>query len=46
MEEKEKISFETKTIEETFELLETDKEQGLTSEEAAIRLEKYGRNKL
>lgn len=46
MEEKEKISFETKTIEETFELLDTDKEQGLTSEEAAIRLEKYGRNKL
>ena len=41
-----KINFETVTYEETVKALESDKEKGLSSEEAKIRLEKYGPNKL
>ena len=39
-------SFETKTVEETTEYLKTDLKNGLSSEEAKIRLAKYGPNKL
>ncbi len=39
-------AFETLTVEQTQTLLKTDIERGLTSEEAKIRLEKYGPNKL
>ena len=39
-------AFETLTVEQTAQLLETDVEKGLTSEEAKARLEKYGPNKL
>ena len=41
-----KFSFESKTINETKEILNTDFETGLTSEEAKERLTKYGPNKL
>ena len=41
-----KFSFESKTINETKEILNTDLENGLSSEEAKKRLEKYGPNKL
>ena len=41
-----KAQFETLTIEQTEKLLETNVETGLTSEEAKVRLEKYGPNKL
>lgn len=43
---KDKISFETLSIDQTLEALQTDKEKGLTSEEAKRRLEKFGPNKL
>ena len=42
----EKINFETVSHEETVKALESDVEKGLSSEEAKIRLEKYGPNKL
>lgn len=44
--ESEKISFETLSKEETVKHFNTDVEKGLTEEEAKIRLEKYGPNKL
>lgn len=40
------VAFESLTIEETKEALQTDVENGLTNEEARKRLEKYGPNKL
>jgi len=46
MEENKKISYETLTIKQTQEALNTSLEQGLTSSEAQTRLEKYGPNKL
>ena len=42
----ENIKNETLTIEETIEKYETDPKNGLTSEEASKRLEKYGKNEL
>ena len=42
----EKINYESLTINETKDALATDLESGLTNEEAASRLEKYGPNKL
>ena len=42
----EKISYETKSINETKSLLDTDLEKGLSEEEAQARLLKYGPNKL
>ena len=41
-----KTSFETLSKEETIKLLDTDSKKGLSEEEAKIRLEKYGPNKL
>ena len=45
-EPKPKFSFETLTDKEVEEALKTNRETGLTSEEAKIRLEKFGPNKL
>lgn len=42
----EKIAYESLTINETQQALQTDLEDGLTNEEAQARLEKYGPNKL
>ena len=41
-----KTSFETLSKEETIKFLDTDPKKGLSEEEAKIRLEKYGPNKL
>ena len=41
-----KVAFESLTIEQTKEALQTDLENGLSEEEAKARLEKYGPNKL
>ena len=46
MEETNKQSFETKSIEETKEILKTDLTKGLTLEEVKIRQAKYGKNEL
>lgn len=43
---KKQVAFETLTSKQVEEALQTDVEKGLTSEEAKIRLEKYGPNKL
>ena len=40
------IAYETLTVKQTEEALGTDIEEGLTSDEAKLRLEKYGPNKL
>lgn len=41
-----KIAYESLTVEQTKQALSTDLERGLTSQEAKVRLEKYGPNKL
>ena len=41
-----KIAYESLTVEQTKQALSTDLEKGLTSQEAKVRLEKYGPNKL
>ena len=46
MEELKDIQFETVSDSESLKMLESDPEKGLTSEEAKIRLEKFGPNKL
>lgn len=43
---KQNVNYEALSLNDTLTLLETDKDKGLTSEEAAKRLEKYGKNKL
>lgn len=43
---KESIAFESLSINQSLEALKTNKENGLTSEEAKARLEKFGPNKL
>ena len=40
------INFETLSSEQVLSVLETDKEKGLSEEEAKKRLEVYGENKL
>ena len=46
MEELKEVQFETVSTKDVLSSLETDSEKGLTSEEAKIRLEKFGPNKL
>ena len=46
MVDREKVNYETLNKEEVVSIFNTDTEKGLTSEEAKIRLEKYGPNKL
>ena len=41
-----KLAFETASFSDTVKGLESNAEKGLTSEEAKVRLEKYGENKL
>ena len=43
---KEQINFETLSAKETCSALKTDISNGLSEQEAADRLEKYGQNKL